>query len=109
MVFHGLPFQGRADDQFLLEIYSHQLSVQVETHAHNRVEDVLQIVRSLETAHKDRHTACARKLTTHVWFITYGRVRSPDTDHFIQQLVAELGFELGLAEECVRGVCNIDP
>ncbi len=40
-------------DQFLLDMGNHELSVQVATHGHRRMEDILQVARSLEVVQGD--------------------------------------------------------
>ncbi len=41
------------DDQFLLGMGNHELSVQVAAHWHRRVEDILRVVRSPEAAQEE--------------------------------------------------------
>ncbi len=40
-------------DQFLLGMGNHKLSVQVAAHGHRRMEDILQVARSLEAVQED--------------------------------------------------------
>ena len=54
MVWPFMDAQAKEElvvDQFLMGMESHELSVQVAAHGHHRMEDVLQVARSLEAVH----------------------------------------------------------
>lgn len=57
-------------DQFLMKMENNELSMQVASHGHRRMEDVLRIARSLEAVHEEeKHASCPRQPATQTLFV----------------------------------------
>ncbi len=82
------------DDQFLIGMDSHELSVQVVTHGHCQVEDVLHIARSLEAMHEEDNLIYhARKPTTQARFATNKPAETLDTEYLVIEVLPQLGHD----------------
>ncbi len=79
-------------DQFHLGMGNHELSMQVTAHGHRRVEDILQVARSLEAVQEEeKFVLGGHKPSTQAHFVTDEHDQSPDTKQLVKDMMARLG------------------